>query len=213
MPGKIGYDHRFIPCGHRGMFVELPAIKRWSHPKSIVAIKQLPFRKLVLPELLAYIKWFPMDPMLIALMDGTWGLGVSWKVYARLLLVRRIVAAQDTLLAPFAEQLPEIQDFVLYGGSRKVRRNLLGQLHDITVEKMEVASIHSSARFLGSCLGEDPTMSLLRPFHWLRTAYIHTDPVPMLGLGAMQKENMQQKDDLLDLMKTKVSKKIITELS
>lgn len=154
-----------------------------------------------------------MEPMLAVLMERKWGRQASWKVYARLLLVRRIAAAEDLILQQFLHILPKLIEFILYGGSRKERNQLLKAIREATTQDIQSSQVHSAARFLGSCLAEDPTLSLVRPFHWLRCAYIPTDPVITLGLAEFQKEMRAQKADLVDLMKTKLSKKIIEDLS
>lgn len=210
---KLGYDHSFTPFGTKREFRELTAVNKWCSPSAVDSIKRLPYGKLILPELLIHTRWFPLEPMLAVLMECKWGRPASWKVYARLLLVRRIDAGQERLFQPFEHIVPDLTQFILYGGSRKDRNQLLRAIRDVTVSELQLRHVHAAARFLGSCLAEDPTLCLIRPFHWLRCAYIPTDPVITLGLGEFQKEMRASKLDLFDLMKAKMSKKLIEDLS
>lgn len=212
-PMKIGYDHRFIPFGYKRDFRELESVQKWCAPSVVDSIKRLPNCKLILPELLVHTRWFPMEPMLAVLMEQKWDRPASWKVYARLLMVRRIGAGKERLFMPFEMILEELSQFILYGGTRKGRNQLLRAIRDVTVTDMQVPHVHASARFLASCLIDDPTLALIRPFHWLRAAYIATDPVVALGVGEFQKEMRAQKVDLVDLMLSKVSKRLIEDLS
>lgn len=210
---QLGYDHSFTPFGTKREFRELETVNKWCSAQAVDSIKRLPMNKLILPELLIHTRWFPLEPMLAVLMEGKWGRQASWKVYARLLLVRRIDAGRDRLFQDFGDIVPDVIDFVLYGGSRKQRNKILADIRLITMQSMQIAHVHATARFLGSCLAEDPTLCLIRPFHWLRCAYIPTDPVITLGLGEFQKEMRASKLDLFNLMQTKMSRKLIEDLS
>lgn len=209
------YDLKFIPMWNKKEFLELKSIMKHCGLETQQCIKRMPSRKYITPEILVYMRWFPFEPLLIALMDHAWGVQVPWQVYARLTMAQRL---RDNLHI-FREPMDIIKDdllkFQLKGGSRALQRRLRDNCKQMSIEYPELHWVQNMARMVGSMMDDSQKMSLLRPFHFLRLLVgeqAEENGQPFFIMAHYQIEKQNQKMALLNLLHSEMDQETIDSL-